>query len=83
VRGILSLGVVVALVGIIQKGVGSEAVYGFWYPPKGGVPFAPFINPNHFAGWMVLAMSLSIGYFARSPASRPSRARFVSRACVS
>jgi O-antigen ligase len=63
-RGILWLGVVVALVGIIQKAVASEAVYGFWYPPKGGVPFAPLINANHFAGWMVLAMSSSIGYFA-------------------
>jgi O-antigen ligase len=68
-RGILLLGVVVALVGIIQKAVGSETVYGFWYPPKvgvpsAGVPFAPFINRNHFAGWMVLAASLSIGSFA-------------------
>ncbi|MBI3261718.1 MAG: hypothetical protein HYZ58_01035, partial [Acidobacteria bacterium] len=63
-RGIVVLGVIVALVGIIQKAVGSEAVYGLWYPPKGGVSSAPLINSNHFSGWMVMAMSLSTGYFA-------------------
>jgi len=61
-RGLIALGLVVALVGIIQRSSASTLVYGFWYPPKNMVPFAPFINPNHFAGWMVMALSLSVGY---------------------
>lgn len=75
-RGIVILGLVVALIGIVQRAVASETVYGFWYPPKGGVPFAPFINENHFAGWMVMALSLATGSFAGGvagglPAARP------------
>ena len=63
-RGILVLGVVIALINLVQHALGSEAVYGFWYPPKGGVqPSAPFINRNHTAGWLVMAWALSAGYF--------------------
>lgn len=61
-RGLIALGLVVALVGIIQRSSASTLVYGFWYPPKNMVPFAPFVNTNHFAGWMVMALSLSVGY---------------------
>ena len=61
-RGVLVLGLVVALVGIIQSASSSGLVYGFWYPPKNMEPFAPFINTNHFAGWIVMALSLSVGY---------------------
>lgn len=62
-RGVLVLGLLVALVGIIQSASSSGLVYGFWYPRKNmQQPFAPFINTNHFAGWMVMALSLSVGY---------------------
>ena len=37
-------------------------VYGFWKPLHGGNPFGPFINRNHFAGWMVMALPLVVGY---------------------
>ena len=69
-RGILVLGVVVALASLVQHTLGSETVYGFWYPPKGGVqPFAPFVNHNHTAGWLLMALSLSAGCFAGAVAS--------------
>lgn len=63
--GIAVLGVVMALVGIIQKALWSGLVYGFWEPinPKALV-FGPFINRNHFAGWMLLALPLVIGSLA-------------------
>lgn len=64
VRGIVVLGVVVAFVGIFQAATQSEAVYGFWRQPKPDIPFAPFVNENHFAGWMVMAVSVAIGLFA-------------------
>jgi O-antigen ligase len=66
VRGIVILGVVLALIGIIQKPLYSGKVYGFWTPLSGGSPFGPFINRNHFAGWMLMALPLAIGYFCRS-----------------
>ena len=62
-RGVLVLGFLVALIGIIQSASPSSAtVLGFWYPRKNSPPFAPFINENHFAGWMVMAVPLAIGY---------------------
>lgn len=61
--GIVALGLVVALIGIAQASLRSEHLYGFWLPTKSGVPFAPFINENHFAGWMVMALSLAAGWF--------------------
>ena len=61
-RGLIVLGVVVALVGIVQAAGGGPAVYGFWYPRKAGAPTAPFINANHFAGWMLMTLSVAVGY---------------------
>lgn len=68
-RGIVALGVVVAFVGLVQSSTRGEDVYGLWRPPKPGAPFAPFINANHFAGWMVMAMSLAMGWLAGGIAS--------------
>ena len=61
-RGLMVLGVVVALAAIVQAAGGGPAVYGAWYPRKPGTPAAPFINPNHLAGWMLMALSLAVGY---------------------
>ena len=63
-RGLIVLGVVVALIGIVQAVYAGPAVYGFWYPRKLWTPAAPFINPNHFAGWMLMALSITGGYLA-------------------
>lgn len=57
------LGVVLALVGIIQKATFNGKIYGFWELVQGGAPFGPFVNKNHFAGWMLMALPLVLGYF--------------------
>lgn len=59
--GLIALGVVVALVGIIQKSLYVGRIYGFWQPSMPGDVFGPFVNRNHFAGWMLLAIPLCIG----------------------
>jgi O-antigen ligase/polysaccharide polymerase Wzy-like membrane protein len=65
------LGVVLALIGIIQLALlGQDAytgmrIYGFWKPRNLlTTPFGPFVNKNHFAGWMVMVMPLAAGYAA-------------------
>ena len=63
--GIVGLGVLMSMIGIIQKALWNGKVYGFWEPiNKGVVAFGPFINRNHFAGWMLLALPVAVGYFA-------------------
>ncbi len=63
--GTVGLGVLMAMIGIIQKALWNGKVYGFWEPiNKGAGAFGPFINRNHFAGWMLLALPVAVGYFA-------------------
>ena len=67
-RALVVLGVVVALAGIVQEAGGSLRVYGVWYPRKAWQPAAPFVNENHLAGWLVMALSLSVGYLCGAAA---------------
>jgi putative inorganic carbon (HCO3(-)) transporter len=60
------------MAGAIQRAAGTPLVYGFWVPEGGarpflpvGGPFGPFINRNHFAGWMLLAIPLGLAYFVQ------------------
>ncbi len=67
--GIVVVGAALALAGIVQSGLylhdpqKTGLVYGFWKPIYGTDPFGPFVNRNHFAGWMLLALPVAIGYF--------------------
>ncbi len=61
-RAITVLGVVVALIAIIQRAFPTGRIYGFWVPldPSAHV-FGPFVNRNHFAGWMMMALPVALG----------------------
>lgn len=67
--GLVILGGALAFVGIAQSGLdargvhGTGLVYGFWKPQGRTNPFGPFVNRNHFAGWMLLGLPIAIGYF--------------------
>lgn len=63
VRGLSVLGAVLALIGIVQKAMWNGKIYGFWTPIYAGDPFGPFVNRNHFAGWMLMVLPMSLGYF--------------------
>jgi O-antigen ligase len=55
------VGVAMALVAIIQKPIFTGKIYGFWTPFGAGNPFGPFVNRNHFAGWMMMALPVTLG----------------------
>lgn len=66
---LIGLGVVLAVIGIVQKAVlGDNAfdgmrIYGFWEPTyKISTPFGPYVNKNHYAGWMIMALPLALGH---------------------
>jgi O-antigen ligase len=58
-------GIIVALLGIAQKIAEAPKIYWFWEPlfKKDASFFGPFVNPNHFAGYMQMVIPLSIGLF--------------------
>jgi O-Antigen ligase len=67
--GLLILGLLVAVIGIVQKAVlGDHAwagmrIYGFWEPLyKLTTPFGPYVNKNHFAGWMLMILPIGVYY---------------------
>ena len=60
-EAIAVLGVALALTGIIQSRFFTGRIYGFWSPLEGASPFGPFVNRNHFAGWMLMALPLTFG----------------------
>jgi len=68
VTWIVAFGAVLALIGIIQRAtLGDHAwagmrIYGFWKPMNLlTTPFGPFVNKNHFAGWMLMGLPLAMG----------------------
>ena len=77
-RNIAIVATIVALVGLAQKATFNGRILWFWTPEAYATnSFGPFVNRNHFAGWMVLAFSLTLGlalgYASRSDfASRGS-----------
>jgi hypothetical protein len=68
------LGTAVALVGIVQNATFDGRIYGFWEPYERGWSFGPFVNRNHFAGWMLMALPLVCGYaLALASSGMPDR----------
>jgi O-antigen ligase len=65
-RGILALGLLITVLAIVQIAINPNAgeftlIYGFWRPRTVSMPFGPFVNPNHYAGWMLMAVPLGLG----------------------
>jgi O-antigen ligase len=67
---LLSLGFAVSLFGIVQYFSSNGKIYWAVTPPAGTSPFGPFVNPNHFAGFveLVAPLGLALLFF-------PSRSR--------
>ena len=56
------LGVALAIAGIVQRATFNGRIYGVWELVQGGAPFGPFVNKNHFAGWMLMGLPVALGY---------------------
>jgi len=61
VECLTAFGALLAIVGFVQKSLSNRYLYGFWELEIGRMPFGPFVNRNHFAGWMVMALPLTLG----------------------
>ena len=64
---VMGLGVALAVVGLVQKAayfgrIDDGPIYGFWTGLESGDPFGPFLNRNHFAGWMLMVAPLVASY---------------------
>lgn len=72
-------GVLVAMLGLAQKTTWGDRLYGRIRPAYGGTPLGPFVNPNHFAGYLELAVPVLAGLWValarreRNDKARPRR----------
>jgi O-antigen ligase len=74
--GIALLGTTLALFGVIQKSTGTLKIYGFWSPIHHPYQiYGPFVNHNHFAGWMIMAIALALGAACAGMANAASATR--------
>lgn len=82
-RFLIGTGLVLALVGIGQYALTLHEpyplVYGFWKPKFITRPFGPFINPNHFAGWMLMVLPLALALFYEALLQTLREARMLTR----
>jgi O-antigen ligase len=60
-EAITATGVALALTGIVQQPLFAGKIYGFWAPKELGSVFGPFVNKNHFAGWMLMGLPVTLG----------------------
>ena len=64
-RGMLAwLAAALALVALAQLASGTKLAYGFFASLEGGHPYGPFVNRNHFAGYMLLVLPVALGLLA-------------------
>jgi O-antigen ligase len=60
VEALTAFGAALALISLAQKSWSDRSLYGVWELEMGRTPFGPFVNRNHFAGWMVMALPLAL-----------------------
>lgn len=71
VRGVATIGLVLSAISLAQNATAHGLIYWRWDPGEGPPPFGPFLNRNHFATWIVLAVPMCFGYLlAHSAAHR-------------
>lgn len=67
VTAIAIIGLLAGLTAIVQQAGDHTKIYGYWQPiDEGARPFGPFVNRNHFATWVVMAIPLAAGYVVAS-----------------
>ena len=65
-RFVAVLGLVLAVIALLQAAGGVQRIYGFFQPLEHGAIFGSFVNRNHFAGYMLMVVFTAFGLVARA-----------------
>jgi hypothetical protein len=67
VQGLVALeGVVLAVLGFAQSAYWGTTIYGIWKPAYDWAVYGPYVNRNHFAGYLVMAIPVAVAFAALS-----------------
>ena len=79
-RGIALIGLLLSAVALAQDATAHGLMYWRWKPlDEGPPPFGPFVNRNHFATWVMMAMPSASAISPRTAAAH--RRTSAPRAC--
>lgn len=74
-RTIAALGLFVSLAAIVQRTSAMHRIYGIVAPADpASAPFGPFVNRDHFATWIVMAVPLTLGCLLAHAGAHPREA---------
>lgn len=60
---VVATGVAITVVALLQAASPDpRKIYGVWRPPTDWAVFGPYVNRNHFAGYLAMAAALAIGF---------------------
>lgn len=79
IMAIIITGFVISVAGIMQKYTSPKIIFGL-RSIKYGNPFGPFVNRNHFAGYIIMVIPLVLGMLLsgqNSPGRRTFRSRII------
>jgi len=58
---VVMVGFVVAMLGMLGRVSPNGKILWLRDPPTGAIPFGPFVNRNHFAGYLVMVVPVALG----------------------
>lgn len=61
IKALSIFGFILSIFGIIQLAAWNGKIYWFRELSQGGAPFGPFVNKNHFAGFIGMIIPLTLG----------------------
>ncbi|MFQ5902736.1 MAG: O-antigen ligase family protein [Candidatus Binatia bacterium] len=61
-KTIIVMGFLLSVFAIVQELSGTDKIYWFRELTHGGSPFGPYINRNHFAGYISMVILLALGF---------------------
>jgi O-antigen ligase len=59
---VVGTGGLLTLVALLQAASGTTTIYGLWKPTHDYAVFGPYVNRNHFAGYLVMAIPLALAF---------------------
>jgi O-antigen ligase len=74
---VIAFGMVLSVFALVQHFGGNGKIYWFRYNRQGASAFGPFINHNHFAGYMEMLIPLPIGLMLHASSLRLGLARLL------
>ena len=63
---LVAVAFVMTIVALVQAAAGTTRIYGLFQPRWDWAVFGPYVNRNHFAGYMVLAIPLALAFAAEA-----------------